>query len=365
MEQWLGDLSTLFENDYLSGAHFGDLALAAAILVGVLLLRKVFTKVVIGFLLRLSAKTETKMDEALIEGIAPPLRFAFLLVGLYAALGVLSLDPGLHEFFKSILRSLVAFTVFWTIFRLIEPLSELLDTFTGIFGSSLTEDIKYFFVRVIKGIILFLGAMAVLQEWGVNVAAFLGGLGLAGMAVALAAKDTVSNLFGGLTIFADRVFVKGDWIETPFVEGTVEAIGLRATKIRSFAKARITVPNAKLADTAVINWTRMSHRRIKMTIGLEYKTTADQLERIIASFRKHLAEDPKVAQDVTQMVHAVGFAASSIDINLYYFTKTTDWLEWRDIVNDHMIDFKKIVEGEGTAFAFPSRTVYLENADIS
>jgi MscS family membrane protein len=182
------------------------------------------------------------------------------------------------------------------------------------------------------------------------------------MAVALAAKDTVSNMFGGLTIFMDQTFTKGDWIETPFVEGTVESIGLRATKIRSFSKALITVPNAKLADAPVVNWSHMTHRRIKMTIGLEYGTTAAQLEAIVAKIRAYLAEHPDIAQDTTQMVHLVGFGDSSINLNLYYFTKITDWLTWRDVVNANIIDIKKIVEDEGAAFAFPSRTVYVENA---
>ncbi len=99
-----------------------------------------------------------------------------------------------------------------------------------------------------------------------------------------------------------------------------------------------------------------------MTIGLEYGSTAAQLEAIVEKIRAYLANHPDVAQDVTQMVHLVGFGESSINVNLYYFTKTTDWLAWRDMVNANMIDFKKIVEGEGAAFAFPSRTVYLENA---
>jgi len=361
------DLSSFIENIdiVLTNDHIGDiplsrLILAAFIFVSFLFLRKIFTLVAMRFSLALVGKTETLHDDNIVRALAHPLRFTFIILGAYAALEVLPLTAAADEFTQDVVGSLVTFCIFWGIYRLIEPLAFFFDRLTSTFGASVTDDLKHFFIRVFKTVVVMLGLATILQEWGVNVAALLGGLGLAGMAVALAAKDTVSNLFGGFTIFADKTFSKGDWIETPFVEGTVESIGIRATKIRSFAKALITVPNARLADASLTNWSRMTHRRIKMTIGLEYRTTGEQLERIITRLRDYLVNHPDIAQDVTQMVHAVGFGESSIDINLYYFSKTTNWLEWRDVVNNNIIDFKKIVESEGAGFAFPSRSVYME-----
>ena len=365
MEQWLENMTAILSHDSIGGISVTNWALAALVLVTFMFLRKLFSTIILGFAQRLANKTHTDLDDNILKALRNPLRFMFIVFGILAAVSILPLRPDLHVFMMHVIGSLFTFLVFWAIYTLVEPLSFFFDHLSDAFGAALTGDLKYFFVRAIKTVVSFLGIMAILQEWGINIAAFLGGLGLAGMAVALAAKDTISNLFGGLTIFMDKTFTKGDWIETPFVEGTVETIGLRATKIRSFAKALITVPNAKLADSPVINWSHMTHRRIKMTIGLEYRTTAAQLEKIVEKIRAFLADHPAIAQDTTQMVHLVGFGDSSINLDLYYFTKTTNWLEWRNMVNTNIIDFKKIVEAEGAAFAFPSRTVYVENTTAS
>ena len=154
---------------------------------------------------------------------------------------------------------MIAFTIFSAIFRILDPLSILLDRSITLFGSpSMHETVKGFFVKVAKFVVVCLGIAAVFQEWGFNVAAVLGSLGLVGMAVALGAQDFIKNMFAGLTIFLDRVFEKGNWIKTTDVEGTVEEIGFRATKVRQFDKALVTIPNSKLANEALINYSRMT-----------------------------------------------------------------------------------------------------------
>jgi MscS family membrane protein len=245
---------------------------------------------------------------------------------------------------------------------MIRPIARALFSIGNKMGRALNEDLQHFFIRTMEVIVLAIGAVAILEQWNINVSAFLGGLGLAGMAVALAAKDSVANLFGTLMIFADRTFQKGDWIQTPQVEGTIEIIGLRASKIRTFSKALVSVPNADLANSPITNWSRMTHRRIKMTLGLEYRTTAKQLESIVNRLRDFIANDEhvEIKGPVAQMVHLTEFGASSININLYYFTKTTDWEDWRQIRNDHILAFKRIVEEEGAGFAFPSTSLYVE-----
>ena len=362
MDLWLQDLSAILSGDSIKGISLADWALAGAVFVGFLFLRKLFSTIVTDFAKRLARKTRTDLDDNIIDALRDPLRFLFIILGFLAAINLLPLATQTHTFHLAVAGSLTTFLIFWITYNMVVPLSFFFDHLSGAFGTALTQDLKSFFVRAFKIVIAFLGLMAILQEWGINVAAFLGGLGLAGMAVALAAKDTVSNVFGGLTIFIDQTFTKGDRIETPFVEGTVESTGLRATKIRSFAKALITVPNAKLADAPVVNWSRMTHRRIKMTIGLEYSTTAAQMEAIVKKIRTYLANHPDVAQDDVQKVHLVEFGSSSINLDLYYFTKTTDWLAWSDVLNANMIDIKKIVEEEGAAFAFPTRTIHVENS---
>lgn len=142
------------------------------------------------------------------------------------------------------------------------------------------ETIKGFFLKLAKFVVVCLGFAAVFSEWGFKVDAVWGSLGLVGMAVALGAQDFMKNMFAGLTIFLDRVFEKGNWIKTPDVEGTVEEIGFRATKVRQFDKALVTIPNSKLGNEALINYSRMTYRRIHWMIGVEYRSTTDQIRNI-------------------------------------------------------------------------------------
>jgi MscS family membrane protein len=224
--------------------------------------------------------------------------------------------------------------------------------------------VKGFFIKLIKAVIVCLGVAAIFQEWGFNVAAVLGSLGLVGMAVALGAQDFIANMFAGLTIFLDRMFEKGNWIKTPDVEGNVEEIGFRATKVRQFDKALVTIPNSKLANEALINFSRMTQRRIYWRIGVEYRTTKEQLGRVIQDIREYLQSHPDFETDPTKtktFVYLDSFGASSIDILLYCFTKTTEWGEWLTVKEALAYKIKEIVEGHGAAFAFPSTSLYVES----
>ncbi len=355
------DISDLL-SDWSGGVPLSRLVSALAVFFTFFFLRQVLAKMILGFARKITSRTATPVDDAIIRDMEHPMRFAWVVLGLHAASNILPLHPDAALFAGSVIQSLVTVVVFWTMFQLTDAFSLAFKKIFGLFGADLGVDLHQFFIRALKVIVVFLGVMAVLQQWGVNVAAFLGGLGLAGMAVALAAKETVQNVFGGLTIFADRTYQRGDWIETPFVEGTVEVIGLRSSKIRAFNKTLITVPNARMAEAAVINWSRMPVRRVKMDIGLEYRTTRAQATRIIERLRSYLADHPDIDNEATQMVHLVSFGDSALIINLYYFTKTTIWEHWRDIINRNILDFMSIIEEEGAAFAFPSRTVYVEAA---
>ncbi|WP_135078720.1 mechanosensitive ion channel family protein [Terasakiella sp. SH-1] len=335
---------------------------ALGIFLTFLILRSLFAKIIMGFIKKITQRTKTNIDYDLACALENPVKLLFVIIGLSLSVQLLDLPESWAGFITPTISALYTYCFFWALFCTIKPITRALFSIGERMGKAINEDLQHFFIRTLEVIVLIIGAVAILEQWNINVSAFLGGLGLAGMAVALAAKDTVANLFGTLTIFTDKTFQKGDWIETPHVEGTVEVIGLRASKIRTFAKALVNVPNAKLANAPITNWSRMTHRRIKMTLGLEYRTSAAQLETIVENLRSYIANDPHVEAKgpVAQMVHLTHFGASSIDINLYYFTKTTNWEEWRQIQSDHIIAFKRIVEEADAGFAFPSQSVYLE-----
>ena len=348
--------------DMLGGGEVGRLIGALLVLVVFFIFKRVLVRGALGILRRIAQQRSESMMANVLDAFALPLQALFMLLGVYFATEVLTLPEQIDAFAVEAISIAAGFCVFWALFRAVEPLGVSLNRLVGRFGAGLGDDLRQFFIRGVKTLIFVIGGVIILENWGIDVSAVLGGLGLAGMAVALAAKDSVANIFGGLTIFADNLYKRGDWIETPHFEGTVEVVGLRATKVRTFAKALVTMPNAQIVDSPVINWSRMTHRRIKMVIGLEYRTTAKQMEAIVDKLRDFLKNDEDVAQtDVAQMVHFSDFGASSINIDLYYFTKTTDWVTWRDIRNRHIIAFKRIVEEEGAAFAFPSQSLYVES----
>jgi MscS family membrane protein len=350
------------------GTNLGDILIAFGVFIVFLFIRRIIFRLFSKILKALTFRTKTDLDDRLLEAIERPLEFAFVVMGLYIAGQVVILSPSLNAIFNQIVRSLIAFTLFWGLFRALDPLSRLLDRITDLFGSvSLHETIKGFFLKVTKFVVVVLGIAAVFQEWGFNVAAVLGSLGLVGMAVALGAQDVIKNMFAGLTIFLDRVFEKGNWIKTSDVEGTVEEIGFRATKVRQFDKALVTIPNSKLADQALINYSRMTHRRIYWLIGIEYRSTQEQIRHIIHDISAYVHQCGDFETDPEQtktFVFLDSFGNSSIDIMLYCFTKTTIWGEWLQAKERLAFAIKGIVEEHGAAFAFPSRSLYVETLPL-
>ncbi len=347
------------------GVGIGQVLLALLVFLGFLLLRQVFTRIVLAAMSGITRRTKTGFDDDLIEALEQPLRFVFVIVGIYAATRVVSLPEQADLVLTRLIRSLIAFTIFWTLYRCVTPLSFLIDKASGIFGrTTLGASLKEFVAKLARFVIACVGVVAILEEWQFNVGAVLGGLGLVGMAVALGAQGMIANLFAGVTIFLDGIFEKGDWIRGAGVEGTVEDIGFRTTKIRRFDKALTTVPNDKLTGDAVVNFSRMTNRRIYWKIGIEYSASEGQLRQIVNGIKAHVHDNTDFEVDptkVTTLIHVDSFNDSSIDIMLYCFTTTTNWGEWMRIKEDLAFAIKAVVEGAGSGFAFPSTSIYVES----
>ncbi|MDJ0942883.1 MAG: mechanosensitive ion channel family protein [Kiloniellales bacterium] len=356
-------------NTGVFGADLGEVFLGLLILTAFVFGRGAFTRLIVGSLKRLTARTSTDVDDMFLAAIEKPLRFVFVVVGLSVAVHVAGIDGREQVWVGMALRSLIAFTIFWAVYNIVGPLSFLINRLLIRIQATATarEALRSFFLRLLRIVIIALGIAAVLQEWGFNVAAVLGGLGLVGMAVALAAKDIVSNLFSGMMIFLNRIFETGNWIKTPSVEGVVEHVGLMTTQVRQFDKALVTVSNSQLTGEPITNYARMTNRRIYWKIGLEYRTTQDQLRRVVAGIRDYIQSNEAFETDpkkVSTFVVVDAFAGSSIDIMLYCFTKTTNWGEWLAIKEALALEIKAIVEGNGAGFAFPSTSLYVEQLPL-
>jgi MscS family membrane protein len=365
----------MFELWEWNGFFLGHIILAVFIFIVAILFHQLFARVVLKQLEKLT--TKMVIDDEIFTALEPPLKFAFVVMGFYLAILMLNLPTNIEGILTQFVRSLLMFSLFWGLYYSIEPLSFIIDKLTATTSSvslngfkslltdraQLTEGIKSIFVKSSKILIVLIGLMAFLNEWGINIIALLASLGVAGAAVALAAKDMISNSLSSLTIIFDKPFKQGDWIMTSDVEGIVEEIGSRTTKIRTSSEAVVTIPNAMLSNSAVTNWSKITHKRIKMRINLETRTRREQITRIIQRIRDYLQKHPDIETDpfkVTTLVHLFEFNENSIDILLDYFTKTTHLQEWMRIREENMLEFMRIVEDEGANFAYPSQQIYME-----
>ena len=333
-----------------------------------LAVRRIFANTVILYVSKITDSTETEVDDEFLEALKGPLKFIPIVLGIFFFTQWFELSPGVSAFFLTVVKTLIASVLFWAAYNILVPLSTLLEAILSkITHKSETLFAEEFTLIIIKSLriaVVIVGFIIILSQWGINVLPLLGGLGILGMAVCFGAQDSIANIFGGIKILLDGQFRRGEWIKTPDIEGIVIEIGIATTRVREFDKAITSIPNKRMSVSTIKNYSRMTNRRVKMTIGVEYNSTAIQLKNIVNRIREYLKSNPAIAQpetdEVVQMVHLVNFGASSIDISLYYFTKTTNWVEWRSIVHENILEFKRIVEREGAAFAFPSQSIYLE-----
>lgn len=345
-------------NNGFMGVDIGKMLIAIGIFIGFLIIRGLFSKYILSHFHRLTEKTKTTLDDSIVDALIPPIKFIPVILGVFFAAHYSGLDTILGDTFNRLMRSLISFNIFWSLYRAIEPASKSMKKLERLLSRALVE----WLFKVAKVLVIFLGAAIVLEIWGIKVAPLLAGLGLFGAAVALGAQDLFKNLIGGVTILAEKRFYPGEWIKVDgVVEGTVEDIGFRSTKVRRFDKAPVHVPNAELSDAVVINFSRMTHRRIYWMIGVEYKTTTEQLKIIRDALTDYLNTNEDFDTNVTTFVRVDSFGSSSIDILVYCFTKTTDWGEWLKIKEDFAFVIKDVIENKaGTSFAFPSQSLYIE-----
>ncbi len=363
-ETLLQQIKLVWQSDFF-GITIEQMAIATAIFLGFVFLRRLFARVIIHRLRALVKRTENTFDDAVIHSLEQPLMFLFLITGLFLAITWIPFGAEVTAVLRRVQNSLIAFTIFWTLYRIIDPLSRGFNKLLTRMAGDVANEVRDYLLKALKVFIIGSGIVAVLAQWGIDPWPYFAGIGVLSLPFAFAAKDAVANIFGGIKLLIiDRVFKVGDWIEAPSIgHGVVEEMGLSSVKIRKFTKAAQTVPNGLLVAEPITNWSRMTHRRIKMDIGLTYDTTKAQFERILERIRDYIAADERIDHSVTEMVHMARFGESSIDINLYYFTRTTDWAEWRAIIEEHMLAFMGIIEEEGSAIAFPTRTLHIEGLE--
>jgi len=326
-----------------------------------------------------------------------PLRFLLVLIAIGQATRILFLRES-DERILSVIDSLYVVLIVWALLRLIDNVVTLYSTELLHRYPTLRGELVNFLSSVTRFLVIVIALLYLLQHFGFDIRALLASLGIGGLAVAFAAKETIANIFGCISIIVDDMFQQGDWIVTPNGEGTVIDVGLRSTKIRTFDNAVIFLPNAYVASIDVRNWSRRKlGRRIKFTLGLEYGSDMQQVKKTVDDIRAMLIAHQDIADSSTDttnytkqqlgkisdamdgygvkrtlLVYLDALGDSSIDILIYCFSKTIDWEGWLQVKQDVIFRCCAIVEANGLSIAFPSQTLYLrqdageaEDADAS
>lgn len=336
-----------------------QLLMALALIMVAFILRAIVNGWIAHRLVALAARTTTESDDVAARALVSPLGWVLPLIGVYLALRVLA--EGNEEIMLIATKVfLVAITlvVTWTLFKFIDAWAilaiEQSDRSRTPIDNTLVPTLRKAF-KVFTAVVVF---VVVVQNLGYSVSGLLGALGVGGLAVALAAKDTLANLFGGVTILVDRPFRPGDWITLDGADGTVEEIGLRSTRIRTFAKTLVSIPNSTLANATVENHSLMPKRRIKFTLGVTYSTSPDQMRELVRRIEESLRTNGDIHQEFL-MVKFTAFGASSLDLLVYCFTVTTDWVRHLQARQDVQLKVMDIVEELGLEIAFPTQTIHL------
>jgi MscS family membrane protein len=307
-------------------------------------------------LLRLE-KTKNKWDDAIVGAALKPLSFIIWVTGISFAAEIIQ-DSTKAAIFEAIdpIRSIsIIGAVAWFVMRLTNRIEQSFQKQEKTDKTTIDA-----LSKLIRASIIIITILALLQTLGFSVSGVLAFGGIGGIAIGFAAKDLLANFFGGLMIYLDRPFAIGDWIRSPDrnIEGTVEHIGWRLTRIRTFDKRPLYVPNGVFANIALENPQRMTNRRIYETIGIRYED-ATKMEEIIRKVKDMLINHPEVDTDKTLIVNLVSFAPSSLDFFIYTFTKTTNWIYFHEVKQDILLKVLAIINEEGAQTAYPTSTIHL------
>ena len=321
------------------------LSLAAGALLGWL------TRQVLG---HFAARTQVTWDDELVSRAAGPVTLVWALLVADLLRPLLALEGGADDLYGRVLRAGFFLSVFWGGYRAIDVAMRP----RGDSASPGFEGRLSFFRKAAKVAVLALGLVAVLTELGFKVTSLLAGLGIGGIAVALAAQKTVENLIGSITIGMDRPFQVGDSIQVDGVIGVVEAVGLRSSRLRTPDRTVVTIPNGKLADMRIESYTARDRWRIALRLGLRHETTAAQLRQVLAEIEATLRDHPAAGPDAPQ-VHFSEIKDSCLWIEIQAWVKAADWNEFGRIRGELNLRFLEIVEAAGTGLGFPTQTLHV------
>jgi len=333
--------------------------LAVLALVIIWLMRRIITRLILSPLRRAAQGSSLQWDEYVLEAAVLPGRLLIFALGLYVGAQILALDLPARLFVENLIRSFVIIAIFLVVYRAVDLLTTTSTRLRRVTGVSVEDPLLPFVRTGIKIVIVAVLLVIVIGEWGYDVTGLIAGLGLGGLAISLAAQDTISNLFGFSAIVGDRPFLVGEFIKTADVEGTVEHVGLRSTRIRQNDQALVSIPNSKLASSAILNWSRLSKRWVNMTLRIEYHATRQQIEALLERLRSMLRERESVQQD-SIVVFFTNFGEQAIEVLVRCYIMIPGWVEYSAEKERINLEIMRIIEDLGLTVAVPNRPIYIE-----
>lgn len=333
---------------------FWDISIVLGITVVVSLLWRFARK----RLVQVFANTQNNWDDVVIAAIGMPITWMIIVVGFTWAGDITStyFERDIGDSISAVRQLSLLIMAAWALWRLINRVEE------NQLISGMDPTTVQLVGKLAKLSVTILIILPLFQLLGISISGILAFGGMGGLIVGLAAKDLLANFFGSMIIYMDKPFKVGDWIRSPdrSIEGTVESIGFRVTRIRTFDKRPLYVPNSVFTSIAVENPSRMLNRRIYETIGVRYQD-ARQVPAIMESVRQMLREHQEIDQNQTMIVNFNGFGASSLDFFIYTFTKTTDWVKYHDIKQDVLLKVMAIIHAANADCAFPTQTLHIDS----
>ncbi len=359
IEYMVDRLPAVFKKKLLNLALWQIAGVFVLLFIG-LLVRRLAEWFIENFAQRLVKRTRTRWDEKILEVSSRPVGLILMTLTYSALYSNLQFGVTTNMVIRVALQVLLYFGIIWWLYRLVDVLELYLKSITSKTETKLDDQLVPLLRKTLKIFIVTLGTIFALQNLNVNVTSLLTGLGLGGLAFALAARDTLANFFGSVTIFLDKPFQVGDWIITGDIEGTVEEVGFRSTRIRTFYNSLVSVPNAKIADAAIDNMGARQYRRIKMLLGLTYSTTAEQMQAFVEGIRAIVQANPYTRKDFYE-IHFYEYGNFSLNVLLYVFLKVNSWSEELRERHNILLEILRLANEIGVEFAFPTQTIHVDS----
>ena len=345
-------------NEGIRGFGIGEIIICLVIIVVSWLIGRLLSTKLIDWLSKKAGQTDNLLDDKILESLRNPLGLIPIVFGFYLVTFYLPLEGSVDFFATTIVKMLVIFTIFSALANLCGPLLSLLD------NKWMTEAMVDWLRKTLEVLIWIIAAAMILDIWGIQVGPIIAGLGLFGVALALGAQDVFKNIFAGIFILSENRFQKGDRIRIgDSLHGIVDNIGFRSTTVRLFDSSPVFVPNADLSDAQVVNHQMMEIRRLDWTINLTYSTKIDQLKSICLDIESYIKDKKNLPVDLTKdnFVKVSELGASSIDLKLICHTDPVGFADFSDLKEKLIFKIIAAVESNGSDFAFPSQSIYVEN----